>query len=68
MHLTNELTALGFEQCLSDACVFPCFSGKEILLTLAHHIDDMFVVGHACECNALCVELNSMFPTKNLAS
>ncbi|CAN0482161.1 unnamed protein product [Discosporangium mesarthrocarpum] len=66
MHLTNVLTALGFELCLSDPCVFRCFSGKEILLTLAHRIDDMFVVGHTSECNALCVELKNMFPTKNL--
>ncbi|CAN0469237.1 unnamed protein product, partial [Discosporangium mesarthrocarpum] len=42
------------------------FSGKEILLTLAHHIDDMFVVDYASECSALCVELNNTFPTKNL--
>ncbi|CAM9339767.1 unnamed protein product [Discosporangium mesarthrocarpum] len=26
----------------------------------------MFVVDHASECNALCVELNNMFPTKKL--
>ncbi|CAN0497685.1 unnamed protein product [Discosporangium mesarthrocarpum] len=33
---------------------------------LAHHIDDMFVIGDASDCNALCPELNKAFPTKNL--
>ncbi|CAM9148215.1 unnamed protein product [Discosporangium mesarthrocarpum] len=51
MHLTNKLAALGLEQCLSDPCVFSVFFGKEILLTLAHHIDEMFLVGHASECS-----------------
>ncbi|CAN0492535.1 unnamed protein product [Discosporangium mesarthrocarpum] len=65
-HLTKDLISLGFEQCLSDPCVFRYFSGQEILLMLAHHIDDMFVVGDASDCNVLCAELNKAFPAKNL--
>ena len=65
-HLTACLLRLGFEQCLTDVCVFRLIEDGRVTITAVVHVDDIFAVGQKERCDRLCVELNRTFPVKNL--
>ena len=51
--LKKCLLALGFEQCLTDSCVFRLIRGGIVVLILVVHVDDIFVVGKKERCDQL---------------
>ena len=45
-HLTTCLLRLGFEQCLTDVCVFRLIEDGRVTITaVVVHVDDIFAVG-----------------------
>ena len=44
-HLTTCLKRLGFEQCMTDACVFRLIKDGRVAITAVVHVDDIFAVG-----------------------
>ena len=44
-HLTTCRKRLGFEQCMTDVCVFRLIENKRVAITAVVHVDDMFGVG-----------------------
>ena len=65
-HLTSCLKALGFQQCLADACVFRLVEEGRVAIITVVHVDDIFVVGLKSRCDVFRDELNRMVPVKNL--
>ena len=65
-HLTTCLKRLGFEQCMTDICVFRLIEDGRVAITAVVHVDDMFAVGQKERCYRLCVDLNRTIPVKNL--
>ena len=65
-HLITCLKILGFEQCMTDACVFCLIEDGRVAITAVVHVDDIFAVGQKERCNRLCVDLNQTIPVKNL--
>ena len=65
-HLTTCLKILGFEQCMTDVCVFRLIEDERAAITAVVHVDDIFAVGHKKRCDRLCVDLNQTIPVKNL--
>ena len=64
--MTKCLKKLGFEQCMSDVCVFRLNEDGRVAITAVVHVDDIFAVGQKKKCDRLCVDLNGMIPVKNL--
>ena len=65
-HLTTCLLRLGFEQCLTDVCVFRLIEDGRVTITAVVHVDDIFAVGQKERCDRLCVDLYRTIPVKNL--
>ena len=65
-HLTTCLKILGFEQCMTDLCVFHLIEDGLETITAAVHVDDIFAVGLKERCDRLCVDLNRTIHVKNL--
>ena len=65
--LTICLKRLGFEQCVTDACVFRLIVDGRAAIAAVVHVDDIFAVGQKKVCDRLCVDLNRTIPVKNLA-
>ena len=65
-HLTTCLERLGFEQCMTDVCVFRLIEDGHVAITAVVHVDDIFAVGQKERCNRLYVDLNQTIPVKNL--
>ena len=65
-HLTTCLKRLGFEQCMTDACVFRVIEDGRVAITAVVHVDDIFAVGQKERCDRLCVDMNRAIPVKNL--
>ena len=65
-HLTTCLNALGFQQCLADACVFRLVEEGRIAIIAVVHVDDIFAVGLKSRYDLFRDELNRMVPVKNL--
>ena len=66
-HLTTCLKRLGFEQCLTDVCVFRLIENGRVAITAVVHVDDFFAAGQKERCDRLCVDLNRTTPpVKNL--
>ena len=65
-HLTTCLKRLGFEQCMTDVCVFRLIEDRRVAITAVVHVDDIFAVGQKERCDRLCVDLNQTIPVKNL--
>ena len=65
-HLTTCLLRLGFEQCLTDVCVFRLVEDGCVTITAAVHVDDIFAGRQKERCDRLCVDLNRTIPVKNL--
>ena len=65
-HLTTCLQRLGFEQCMTDACVFRLIEDGRVAITAVVHVDDIFAVGQKERCDRICVDLNPTVPVKNL--
>ena len=65
-HLTTCLSRLGFEQCLTDVCVFRLIEDGRVTITAVVHVDNIFAVGQKERCDRLCVDLNRTIPVKNL--
>ena len=65
-HLTTCLLRLGFEQCLTDVCVFSLIEDGRVTITAVVHVDDIFAVRQKERCDRLCVDLNRTIPVKNL--
>ena len=64
-HLTTCLLRLGFEQCLTDICVFRLIGDGRVIITAVVHVDNIFVVGQKERCDLLCVDLNGTIPVKS---
>ena len=62
-HLTTCLKRLGFEQCMTDVCVFRLIEDRRVAITAVVHVDDIFAVGQKERCDRLCVDLNQTIPT-----
>ena len=65
-HLTTCLKRRGFEQCMTDVCVFRLIKDGRVAITAGLHVDDVFAVGHKERCDRICVGLNQTIPVKNL--
>ena len=65
-HLTTCFKILGFEQCMTDVCVFRLIEDGGMAITAVVHVDDIFAVGQKERCDRLCVDLNQAIPVKNL--
>ena len=66
-HLTKCLKRLGFEQCMTDVCVFRLIEDHgRVAITAVVHVDYIFAVGQKERCDRLCVDLNQTIPVKNL--
>ena len=66
-HLTTCLKRLGFEQCMTDVCVFSLIEDGRVAITAVVHVDDIFAVGQKERCDRLCFDLmNRTIPVKNL--
>ena len=65
-HLTICLKRLGFEQCMTDVCVFRLIEDGHVAITAAVHVDDIFAVVQKERCDRLYVDLNQTIPVKNL--
>ena len=63
---TACLIILGFEQCMTDVCVFRLIEDERVAITAVEHVDDIFAVGQKERCDKLCVDLNRTIPVKNL--
>ena len=58
-HLTKSLKKLGFEQYMTDACVFRLIEDHgRVAITAVVHADNTFAVGQKERCDRLCVDLN----------
>ena len=66
-HLTTCLKRLGFEQYMTDVCVFRLVEDGRVAITAVVYVDDIFAVGQKERCDRLCVDLNRTIPVKNLA-
>ena len=64
-HLTMCLQRLGFEQCMTDVCVFRLIEDGRVTIPAVVHVDDIFAVGQKERCDRLCVDLNRAIPVKN---
>ena len=66
-HLAKCLKILGFEQCMTDVCVFRLIEDHgRVAITAVVHVDDIFAVGQKERCDRLCIDLNQTIPVKNL--
>ena len=65
-YLATCLQRLGFEQCLTDVCVFRLIEDGRVAMTAVVHVDDIFAVGRKKTCDRLCADLNRAIPVKNL--
>ena len=65
-HLTICLKRLGFEQCMTDVCVFRSIDDGRETITAVVHADDIFAVGQKERYDRLCIDLNRAIPVKNL--
>ena len=65
-HLAMCLEKLGFEQCMSDVCVFRLIENGHVSITVVH-VDDTFAVGLKNRSDILCDGLNRQAPVKNLS-
>ena len=63
---TEEVLALGFEQCTAVACVFRLTENGLSVLTVVVHVDDVFFVGRKERYEKFCRELGKMVPVKDL--
>ena len=52
-HLTSCLKTLGFQQCLTDACVFRLVEKGLVAIIAVVHVDDIFAVGMKSRCDVL---------------
>ena len=50
-HLTTCLKRLGFEQCMTDVCVFRVIEDGRVAITAVVHVDDTFAVGQKERCD-----------------
>ena len=50
-HLTTCLKSLGFEQCMTDVCVFRLVEDGRVAITAVVHVDDIFAVGQEERCD-----------------
>ena len=50
-HLPTFLVRLGFEQCLTDVCVFRLIEEGRVTITAVVHVDDIFAVGQKERCD-----------------
>ena len=50
-HLTSCLKRLGFEQCMTDVCVFRLIEDGRLTITAVVHVDDIFAVGREERCD-----------------
>ena len=66
VHLTRCLKRLGFEQCMTDVCVFRLIEDRRVAITAVVHVDYIYAVGQKERCDRLCVDLNRTNPVKNL--
>ena len=57
-HLTTCLKIPGFEQCMTDVCVFRLIEDGGVAITAVVHVDDVFAVEQKERCDRLCVDLN----------
>ncbi|CAB1110490.1 unnamed protein product [Ectocarpus sp. CCAP 1310/34] len=64
--LKRCLVALGFEQCMADACVFRLIEDVCVVLILVVQVDDIFAVGERERCDKYGADLNKSVPVKNL--
>ena len=64
-HLTTCLKRLGFEQIMTDVCVFRLIKDGRVAITAVVHVDDIFAVGQKERCDRLWVDLNRTIPVKN---
>ena len=64
--LTSCLKTLGFQQCLTDTCVFRLVDEGRVEITAVVYVDDIFAVGLKVCCDVFRDELNRMVPVKNL--
>ena len=46
--LVSTVVGYGLEQCKTDPCVFCLMNDKTVILMVAIHVDDLFVVGRDC--------------------
>ena len=65
-HLTTCLQILGFEQCMTDVCVFHLIEDRRMAIIAIVHVDDTFAAGQKERCDRLCVDLNRVIPVKSL--
>ena len=65
-HLTTCVKTLGFQECLTDACVFRLVGEGRVAIIAVVHVDDIFAVGLKIRCDAFRDKLNQMVPVKNL--
>ena len=65
-HLTTCLKRLGFEQCMTDVCVFRLIEDGRESITAVVHVVDMFAVERKERCGRLCVDSNVTMSVKNL--
>ena len=66
-YLTTCLKRLGFEQCMTDVCVFRLIEDGLVAITAVVHVDAICAVGRKERCDdRLCVDLNRTIPVKNL--
>ncbi|CAB1101428.1 unnamed protein product [Ectocarpus sp. CCAP 1310/34] len=64
--LKRCLVALGFKQCMADACVFGLIEDGCVVLILVVHVADIFAVGERERCDKFGADLNKSVPVKNL--
>ena len=65
-HLTMCLLRLGFEQCLTDECLFRLIDDGRVTITAVVHVNNIFALGQKERCDRLCVDFNRAIPVKNL--
>ena len=65
-HLTMCLKTLGFEQCMTDVCVFRLIEDGRVAITVVVHVDDIFAAGSKDRCDRMCDDLRRMIPIKHL--
>ena len=61
--LVNKVIGYGLRRCKTDPCVFRLMKNETVILMVAVHVDDLFVVGGAKEVADFHDPLNNNFPT-----
>ena len=65
-HLTTCLRRLGFEQCMTDVCVFRLIEDGRVAITAVVHVDHISAIGQKERCDRLCADFNRTIPVKKL--